>query len=152
MTDQLEYYSVKTRKSDENIVADMIIDADHDEIHTVLVPQNIVCYVIVEAESESLPILERVVDDVPNARKVVDGRVKFSEIEDFLEEKSDVKDLETGAIVEIIDGPFKGDKAQITEIDRQNEKVRVEKLDAQVKIPIELKGSDLRVLDKEEQQ
>jgi transcriptional antiterminator NusG len=74
----------------------------------------------------------------------------MAEVESFLEPTSDVEGISEGAIVELTGGPFSGDKAKVTDIDDSNEKVTVEMLDSTVPIPVQVRGDQIRVLDKDE--
>ena len=55
-----------------------------------------------------------------------------------------------GDIVELIAGPFKGEKAQVQRIDEGNDQVTVELYEATVPIPVTVRGDQIRVLDSEE--
>ncbi len=54
-----------------------------------------------------------------------------------------------GNIVEVIAGPFKGEKARVQRIDEGKEEVTVELFEAMVPIPITVRGDHVRVLEKE---
>ena len=56
---------------------------------------------------------------------------------------------EEGNIVEVISGPFKGEKARVQRIDQAKEEVTVELFEAMVPIPITVRGDHVRVLEKE---
>jgi len=83
------------------------------------------------------------------ARGVVTGISSIDEIEHFLSPPPIVLGIDEGDIVEIIKGPFKGEKARVSHKDESNEMVTVELLDAMVTIPLTLKGSHVRVIQKE---
>ena len=51
---------------------------------------------------------------------------------------------------ELLEGPFKGKKARVKNIDESNEKITVEMVEAPVPIPVEVRGDYIRVLDKQE--
>jgi len=55
-----------------------------------------------------------------------------------------------GDIVELIAGPFKGEKAQVNRIDEGKDQVTVELYEATVPIPVTVRGDQIRVLDSEE--
>lgn len=141
-------FAVKTTKSQESSVAQMLISKDRDDIHAALSPDDVVSYVFVESDNRDT--VERVIGEIPHATKIVQGTTSMTEIESFLQPTSDVENLEKGAIVEITDGPFQGDKARITEVHNSDEKVTVEKTDATVPIPVTLRGNQMRVLDRED--
>ncbi len=141
-------YAVKTTASQEETVADMIINREEPEIHAALAPDSVTSYVMVEAESES--VFERILDEIPHARGVVPGQTSMAEIEHFLSPTPDVEGIAEGDIVELIAGPFKGEKAQVQRIDEGKDQVTVELYEATVPIPVTVRGDQIRVLDSEE--
>ena len=60
-----------------------------------------------------------------------------------------VSGIEEGNIVEVIAGPFKGEKARVQRIDQAKEEVTVELFEAMVPIPITVRGDHVRVLEKD---
>lgn len=141
-------YAVQTTASYEETSAEMITKRGAEGIHSALAPETMTSYIIVEADNRS--IVERVLQEVPNTRKVLDKEVSITEVESFLQPTSDVKGITEDAVVRLIDGPFQGEKARVTEIDNSNERVTVELYEATVPIPVDVRGDQLRVLDKEE--
>ena len=147
-------YSVKTTASQERTVADMIASKEMAEIHAVLAPDQLTSYVMVEADDDA--IIRRVLEEVPHARGLVDalggeaGQSSMSEVEHFLSPTPDVEGIAEGDIVELIAGPFKGEKAQVQRIDEGKDQVTVELYEATVPIPVTVRGDQIRVLDSDE--
>ena len=141
-------YAVKTTASQERTVADMIINREEPEVHAVLAPDSLTSYVMVEADNTA--VLERVLEEVPHARSIVPGESSITEVEHFLSPKPDVEGIAEGDIVELIAGPFKGEKAQVQRIDEGKDQVTVELYEATVPIPVTVRGDQIRVLDSDE--
>ena len=141
-------YAVKTTASQEQTVADMIINREEPEIHAALAPDSVTSYVMVEAEDNS--VFERILDEIPHANGVVPGQTSMGEIEHFLSPTPDVEGIAESDIVELIAGPFKGEKAQVQRIDEGKDQVTVELYEATVPIPVTVRGDQIRVLDSEE--
>ncbi|SFC43130.1 LSU ribosomal protein L24A [Halobiforma haloterrestris] len=141
-------YAVKTTASQERTVADMIINREEPEIHAALAPDSLTSYVMVESDGDA--VLQRVLDDIPHARSIVPGESDISEVEHFLSPKPDVEGIAEGDIVELIAGPFKGEKAQVQRIDEGKDQVTVELYEATVPIPVTVRGDQIRVLDSDE--
>ncbi|MFC4406963.1 transcription elongation factor Spt5 [Haloarchaeobius iranensis] len=141
-------YAVKTTASQERTVADMIMNREEEAIHAALAPDSLTSYVMVEADDYN--IIERVLDDIPHARSVIPGESDITEVEHFLSPKPDVEGIAEGDIVELIAGPFKGEKAQVQRIDEGKDQVTVELYEATVPIPVTVRGDQIRVLDSEE--
>ncbi|MGM0398380.1 MAG: transcription elongation factor Spt5 [Halobacteriota archaeon] len=141
-------YAVKTTASQEQTVASMIANREEDEVHAVLAPESLTSYVMVEADGTA--VLDRVLEDIPHARSVVPGESGIGEVEHFLSPKPDVEGIAEGDIVELIAGPFKGEKAQVQRIDESKDQVTVELYEATVPIPVTVRGDQIRVLDSDE--
>jgi len=141
-------YAVKTTASQEQTVADMIIAREEPKVHAALAPDSVTSYVMVEADDNS--VFDRILDEIPHANGVVQGESSMAEVEHFLSPKPDVEGIAEGDIVELIAGPFKGEKAQVQRIDEGKDQVTVELYEATVPIPVTVRGDQIRVLDSEE--
>ncbi|MFB6114541.1 MAG: transcription elongation factor Spt5 [Halodesulfurarchaeum sp.] len=141
-------YAVKTTASQEQTVASMIANREEKKIHAVLAPESLTSYVMVEADDTG--VIERVLNDIPHARNLVPGESGISEVEHFLSPKPDVEGIAEGDIIELIAGPFKGEKAQVQRIDEGKDQVTVELYEATVPIPVTVRGDQIRVLDSDE--
>ncbi len=141
-------YAVKTTASQEETVADMIINREEPEVHAALAPDSLTSYVMVESDGHA--VLERVLEEIPHARSIVPGESDIAEVEHFLSPKPDVEGIAEGDIVELIAGPFKGEKAQVQRIDEGKDQVTVELYEATVPIPVTVRGDQIRVLDSDE--
>ena len=144
----MSIYAVKTTARQEQTVADMIASKEADEIHAVLSPDSLTSYVMVEADGTA--VLERLLDEIPHARSIVPGNSGIAEVEHFLSPTPDVEGIAEGDIVELIAGPFQGEKARVQRIDEGKDQVTVELYEATVPIPVTVRGDQIRVLDSEE--
>lgn len=144
----MSIYAVKTTASQERTVADMIMSREESSVHAALAPDSLTSYVMVEAEDAS--VFDRILDEIPHARGLVEGESSIVEVEHFLSPKPDVEGIAEGDIVELIAGPFKGEKAQVQRIDESKDQVTVELYEATVPIPVTVRGDQIRVLDSED--
>ena len=96
--------------------------------------------------------LGELVRGIRRARGMVKGELNIEDIEHYLAPKISVSGMVEGDIVELIGGPFKGEKARIKQIDETKETVTVELFEATVPIPVTVKGEDVRVIQKEEKE
>ncbi|WP_089877114.1 transcription elongation factor Spt5 [Halogeometricum limi] len=144
-------FAVKTTARQERTVADMIANREEPEIHAVLAPDSLTSYVMVEADNNA--VINRVLEEIPHARGLVgDGAATsgMAEVEHFLSPTPDVEGIAEGDIVELVAGPFKGEKARVQRIDETKDQVTVELYEATVPIPVTVRGDQIRVLDSEE--
>lgn len=147
--------AVKSSIGHERAVADSIYaraKAKDVGIFSILVPANLRGYVFVESMNPDR--LEEVVRGVRRARGVVKGEgeqrgISFADIDLYLTPKPVVSGIMEGDIVELVAGPFKGEKARVQKIDETKEEITVELFEAMVRIPVTVRGDHVRVLQKE---
>jgi transcriptional antiterminator NusG len=140
--------AVKTQIGHERSVADTLAArAENIGVHTIICPAPLRGYVIVEAMNTDR--LAEVVKGIRRARGIVQGEMDFSEIEHYLTPKPLVSGIVEGDIVELIAGPFKGEKARVQLIDEPKEEITVELFEALVPIPVTVKGDSVRVIEKD---
>ncbi len=142
--------AVKTSIGHEKTVADAIASRAKPKpvgVFAILSPATIRGYVFVEAMNTDG--LRDLVKGVRRTRGIVKGETSFGEIEHFLTPKPIVSGIVEGDIVELIAGPFKGEKARVQQIDEAKEEITVELFEAMVPIPVTIRGDHVRVLEKE---
>ena len=142
--------AVKTSIGHEKAVADSIASRAKPKpvgVFAILSPATIRGYVFVEAMNTDS--LRELVKGVRRTRGIVKGETTFTEIEHFLTPKPIVSGIVEGDIVELIAGPFKGEKARVQQIDENKEEITVELFEAMVPIPVTIRGDHVRVLEKE---
>jgi transcriptional antiterminator NusG len=144
-------YVVKTTANQERSVANIIAQVARKEkydVRALLVPDVLKGYVLVEASAPE--VVDQAIQGVPHARSVIKGSSSMEEVEHFLTPKPAVTGINEGAIVELISGPFKGEKARVKRVDVAKEEITVELFEAMVPIPITVRGDHVRVLSKDE--
>ncbi|OGS48671.1 MAG: transcription elongation factor Spt5 [Euryarchaeota archaeon RBG_16_68_13] len=149
--------AVKSSIGHERTVADAIFaraKAKEMGIFAILAPANLRGYVFVESMNPDR--LEELVRSIRRARGVVKGRddsrgISFADIDLYLAPKPIVSGIMEGDIVELVAGPFKGEKARVMKIDETKEEITVELFEAMVRIPVTVRGDHVRVLQKEEE-
>ena len=117
-------------------------------VHSLLFPHGMSGYIIVEAESAD--IIKQIAQGVPYVRGILRKPTSYEEIEHLIEFKPEAIDIHKGDIVQIIAGPFKGEKAKVNRIDIQKAQVVLELLEAAVPIPITLGLDSVKVISKSE--
>ncbi len=121
-------------------------------ILSLLAPAELRGYVFIE--TTDVLAVEKGVRGVSYARALIkgpDGQPRdtpFSEISHFLTPVSAVAKIAEGDIVELVSGPFRGEKAKVTRVDDTREEITVELIESMVPIPITVKGEHVRVLEK----
>ncbi len=150
--DEVTIFSIKTSLGHEKTVADSLASRTKTkgaEIFAILSPAKIRGYLFIEG-TYNKEYLREFISGIQYAKGIVDGTTSFGEIEHFLTPKPLVSGIMEGDIVEIISGPFKGEKARVQQVDEAKEEITVELFEAMVSIPVTIKGDHVRVLEKEE--
>jgi transcription termination/antitermination protein NusG len=141
--------AIKTSRGYEREVADTLLaraDDKPDVVFALLVPSALRGYVF--AEGMSFEGVREMLKGIRKARGLVEGETTLKEVEPLLVPKITVEGFVEGAIVELISGPFKGEKARVRKIDQAKEEITVELIEAVVPIPVTVRGDHVRMLEK----
>lgn len=143
---------LKTQIDQEKSVADTLFskavaESKEKDIYAILSPAGLRGYVFVEGMNTDR--LREKTRDIKKARSFIDGETSIEEIGPYLVPMSAVVGIVEGDIVELVSGPFKGEKARVTQIDQTKEEITVELTEAMVPIPVTVKGDSVRVIEKE---
>jgi len=145
-----EIFVVKTTANQERSVTnliEMMAKKENLAIRSILAPDELKGYILVEAGSAD--VVEQAIQTLPHARSIIKGASTLKEVEHFLTPKTAVVGITEGSIVELITGPFKGEKARVKRVDETHEEITVELFEAMVSIPVTIRGDHVRVLEKE---
>jgi len=145
-------FAIKTTSKQERTVADNILKAIETKatdikVTSIIVPNELQGYVLVETPEERNRI-EQLVEMTAHARALAKGQTTLAEVGHFLIPKPVVSGIDEGTIVELIAGPFKGEKAVVKRVDSAKEEITVELYESVVPIPITVRGDNVRVVDK----
>jgi transcriptional antiterminator NusG len=135
--EQSSVFAIRTTAGQEKNVADIMASRAMSkglEILTILAPETLKGYLFVEARSAHF--VEDAIAGIKHIKSRVPGLVSFVEIESYVVTRPVIDELEAGTSVEIIGGPFKGMKANITRVDRSKNEVTLELLEATFTLPI----------------
>ncbi len=147
-------YAIKTTNRAERSVADNIEKAvrdSHNDIRVmaIIAPDELKGYVLVESD-EPLARIQELIEHVPSARIVLPGATSLEEVGHYLTPKPAVSGIDEGTIVELIAGPFKGEKAVVKRVDSSKEEITVELYESVLPIPITVRGDHVRIIDRGE--
>jgi len=141
--------AIKTSRGYEREVADTLLaraEEKPDVVFSLLVPSSLRGYVF--AEGMSAEGVREMLKGIRKARGLVEGETTLKEVEPLLVPKITVEGFVEGAIVELISGPFKGEKARVKKIDQAKEEITVELIEAVVPIPVTVRGDHVRMLER----
>ncbi|MEM5797792.1 MAG: transcription elongation factor Spt5 [Candidatus Aenigmatarchaeota archaeon] len=136
-------YIIRTTVGREEIVADMIHSRAKEEkaIKAIFHPAEIKGYIFIEGEHSAI---QRVATGVMHVKGIIPKPVELDSIRHFLEQKKEGISLSIGDTVEIIGGPFKGEKGRVQRIEK--DEVTVELLEAAIPIPVTIATEFVRLI------
>jgi len=142
---------LRTTTTQEDAVVDMLYHkallTEDSGVYAMVHPGTIKGYVFIEARDLGDAI--QLVQGVPHTKGFVRGEVDFEkEVKTLLQPKSTVLDVVKGDLVELIAGPFKGERAKVIRVDQAKEEVTVELIEATVPIPVTAKGMHIKVVER----
>ena len=140
-------YAVRTTTGREDIVIDIMstrIRQEALDVKAVVHPAEIKGYVFAEGTSGSI---HKAVQGLMHIRGIIEKPVPLDDIKHFLEtDRKDRINVEEDNIVEIIGGPFKGEKGKVTRVDSVKDEVTIELLDASIPIPVTIATEFIKVI------
>jgi transcriptional antiterminator NusG len=142
-------YTMRTTSGREDIVIDLLeskIKAGGLDIKSVFHPAEIKGYVFIEG---SLGAVQKAVQGMMHIRGLIEKPVMMEEIKHFLEYTKTRIKVDVGDTVEIIGGPFKGERGKINRIDSVKGEVTIELLEASVPIPVTIATEFVKIIKKE---
>ena len=152
MESEKSYFIVRTAPGREEKFmqsAYKVISKKEDHgVYALFRPELVKGYVFVEGEN-----LTKVVDafrSVPNAKGVIRKEIPFAELEAYFNKDAEKVSVNERDIIEVITGPFKGDKGRVTRLVPGKDEVVIEPLNSPVPIPITLSIDDVRVIEEEQ--
>jgi transcriptional antiterminator NusG len=158
-------FVVKVTANQERIVAEMMYKeailrrkkgTEQSDIYSILYTPEFKGYVLVEADNPGT--VEDLARGIPKTKGLLlkkkgdlnsAGIIPIGELEKILAPTPIVEEVNKGDLVELIAGPFKGEKARIARIDHSKNQITVELIEAAVPIPVIVRGYDIKILKRE---
>ena len=115
-------------------------------VKAIVVPETLRGYVFLE--TMEFRDVELAISGVPHVRGRVGGKVSLDEIDKFLVPKPAAEGIAINDVVEIISGPFKGERARVSRVDAAREELILELLDSPHTIPIRVHADFAKIVEK----
>ena len=132
----------------ENSVIDAItgkVRKNSIPVKSIVYTEELKGYMFVEGEANDI---ESATKGLPHIRGMINKPIPIEQLEKFLvKEKAEIK-VELGDIIEIIGGPFKGEKGKVTRVDDTKSEITVEFLEAAMPIPVTISVNSVRMYEK----
>ena len=131
----------------ESVVADALrslAKGRNFDIKAIFYTQEIKGYIFVEGDRDQ--IIEAI-KEIPPVRGYLQT-ISIEEIKKYFSYKEARIDIEENDIVEVIGGPFKGERGKVVRIDKIKREVVIELIEATVALPLTLSLEMVRVIEK----
>ncbi|HIH19503.1 TPA: transcription elongation factor Spt5 [Candidatus Micrarchaeota archaeon] len=147
-------YVYRVTAGQEKVVLDMLMKKIKKEtlkVYSIAHFEDLKGYLIVEGEDEVS--VRQAGLRIPHIKGVLDRPMAIKDIEGMIEAaKPAVLSVNKGDLVELISGPFKGEKARVIKIDTNKDEVTVELSEVAVPIPVTIKANTIKVFQKASEQ
>jgi len=141
-------YTVKTVVGRENIVLESIAAKAKThglDIRALVHPEEIKGYIFIEGEIKDI---EKALKMIPHVRGLIRKPIDLKDIQRFLEPRKVEIELNKGDIVEIIGGPFKGERGKVVRYDKTKRECTIEMLEVTVPIPVTVSVEFVKLVEK----
>lgn len=141
-------YTIRTTSGREDIVIDLLmskVQSDGLDIKSIFHPAEIKGYVFIEG---SLSNIHKAMVSLMHSRGLIDKPIRLAEIQHFLESTKTKIKVDQEDIVEIIGGPFKGEKGRVIRINKIKDEITAELLEASIPIPVTIATEFVKIIKK----
>jgi transcriptional antiterminator NusG len=141
-------YTIKTVIGRENIALDSIaskVKSRGLNVKILVHPEEISGYIFVEGDIRDI---EKAVQLVPHVRGIIKKPIEVKEIQRFLQPRIVEIELKKGDVIEIIGGPFKGERGKVVRYDKTKREVTIELLEVSVPIPVTVSVEFVKLVEK----
>lgn len=153
MDEEQQFYIIRTAPGKEQKLlenADQVLSKKEGHgVIAMFAPEAVKGYVFAEGQGYN-----KVLDSlrgVPNFKGIV-AEVSFDELSKYFEKEGEQVSVNERDIVEVVSGPFKGDRAKVVRIVPGKDEIVIEPTGMAVPIPVTLSRDDIRVIKEKEEE
>ncbi|ABO34461.1 LSU ribosomal protein L24A [Methanococcus maripaludis C5] len=144
-------FAVRTTTGQEKNVAESLAskaEKENLEVFSILATEDLKGYILIEAANKGA--LDDLVRKSFKVKGIVPGETSVSELDHLLTPTKIIEHIDKGDIVELVGGPFKGERARVTRVDKHKEEITLELIDAAVPIPITVGVEQVKIVSKQD--
>ncbi len=121
------------------------IEQQNLEVRSLFYIPELKGYLFLEGD---MPDVMKAIYGVKFVKNLIKEPVQLSTLERYLKAEKQVVEIDEGDIVEVLSGPFKGEKAKVVKVDTNKKEIVIELLEAAVPIPITISMNIVRIIEK----
>jgi transcriptional antiterminator NusG len=115
------------------------------DVSAILFLEDLKGFIFLEGDERDI---NRAIYGAPHVRGILKKKVRVEEIKRYLTKEKPSVELDVGDIIEVLSGPFRGEKGKIIRINEPKKEITVELLEAVVPIPLTLSINVVRLIEK----
>ncbi len=145
---EIKIYAVKTIIGRENVVLETMANkakAKALQIKALAHPEEIKGYIFIEG---GLKDIQDILGEIPHARGILRDPVSLNDVKRFIETRRKEIEINENDIVEVVGGPFKGEKGRVKRFDKDKGEVTIELIEVAVPIPVTVNAGLVAVIQK----
>jgi transcriptional antiterminator NusG len=143
-------FTIRVTSGQEKILSDILVKksrAEKLDIFSIVYVEAVKGYLFVEAAEENSVV--KLIQKVKHVKGFLKQPVTIEELEKLIKTtKKPTLVIEVGDLVEMSSGPFKGERARVTQVDEGKDEVTVELLEVAVPIPVTVKSKMIKLFQK----
>lgn len=143
-------HTIRVTSGQEKIIAEILMKksrAEKLDVYSIVHIENVKGYLFVEAVDENTVV--KLIQKVKHIKGFLKRPITVAEIENLVKaEKQPALIIESGDIVEMSSGPFKGERAKVLKIDEAKDEITVELIEVAVPIPVTVKSKMVKLFQK----
>lgn len=143
-------FTIRVTSGQEKILSEILMKkarAERVGIYSIVYVDAVKGYLFVEANEENSVV--KLIQKVKHVKGFLKKPVTLDEISNLIKiTKKPAVVVEVGDLVEMSSGPFKGERARVTQIDEAKDEITVELLEVAVPIPVTVKAKMIKLFQK----
>jgi transcriptional antiterminator NusG len=143
-------HTIRVTSGQEKIIAEILTKkskAEKLDVYSIVHAEAVKGYLFVETSDENT--LVKLIQKVKHIKGFLKRPLTPPEIENLVKaEKQQTIVIEPGDMVEMISGPFKGERAKVMKIDEAKDEITVELVEVAVPIPVTVKLKTVKLFQK----
>ena len=143
-------YAVRVTSGQEKIISEILVKkarAEKLSVYSVVHVENVKGYLFVETPDENT--IAKLTQKIKHVKGFLKKPMTVSEIENLITAIAQPSvTIESGDTVEMVSGPFKGERAKVIKIDEPKDEITVELVEVAVPIPVTVKSKMVKLLYK----
>jgi len=143
-------FTIRVTSGQEKIVSGILAKKakkENLEIYSVMNVETVRGYLFIEGKDENSVV--KLIQRVRHVKGLLKRAIELEELKKLVDTSEEEKsEINNGDIIEMISGPFKGEKAKVIKVDQQKEEITVELIEVAVPIPVTVKGKMVKLFQK----